>query len=93
MPHYADGTEAKVKDRVRGKGYNIKGPDGLPAEFEGIVVGITPGAGTCNVRVATLRPATDNDFMAFRVASSSPPDNNLVAIEVEYGQADAFRKV
>lgn len=47
--HYKDGTQAELGDIVRGKGYN------LPHEVQGIVVGLTPGQGSCDIHVATLR--------------------------------------
>lgn len=45
MPHYADGTEAKVGDQVTGKLYNS---EGIKA---GVIVSITPGAESCNAQV------------------------------------------
>jgi|ERR1035437_786028 hypothetical protein len=45
MPHYADGTEAKVGDQVIGKLYNT---DGIKA---GVIVSITPGQESCNAMV------------------------------------------
>src|SRR4051794_27523083 len=57
MPHYADGTEAKLGDRVRGTGYNLKDSANKPLEFEGIVVGVVPNSEACNIRVAFLRAA------------------------------------
>ena len=47
--HYKDGTEAKLGDIVQGQGYN------LPYEVHGVVVGLTPGTGSCDIHVATLR--------------------------------------
>lgn len=46
MPHYKDGTEAKVGDQVTGKLYNTTG---IRA---GTVVSITPGSDSCNAQVA-----------------------------------------
>src|SRR3972149_6934345 len=48
--HYKSGEEARLGDIVRGIGYNVK------REIEGIVVGLTPGADTCNLQVAHLSP-------------------------------------
>ena len=45
MPHYADGTEAKVGDQVVGKLYNTEG------KRAGTIISITPGAESCNVQV------------------------------------------
>src|SRR5690348_13217125 len=45
MPHYADGSEAKVGDQVTGKLYNT---EGIRA---GTIISITPGAESCNAQV------------------------------------------
>ena len=50
MSHYKDGTEARLGDLVRGRGYNLK------HEVQGVVVGLSPGQGSCDIHVATLRP-------------------------------------
>lgn len=50
MAHYKDGTPAAIGDIVRGRGYN------LPYDVQGVVTGLTPGAGSCDVHVAFLRP-------------------------------------
>lgn len=46
MPHYKDGTEAKVGDQVIGRLYN-SGPE----PKAGVIVSITPGAESCNAMV------------------------------------------
>lgn len=48
MPHYVDGTEAKVGDFVTGKPYNT---DHVVA---GTVVSISPETDSCNMEVAYL---------------------------------------
>lgn len=48
MPHYADGTEIKIGDQAHGKTH------GSPEPVTGTIVGITPSAPTCNVRLARL---------------------------------------
>jgi len=45
MPHYADGTEAKVGDQVTGKLYNS---EGIKA---GVIISITPDQESCNAQV------------------------------------------
>lgn len=45
MPHYKDGTEAKVGDQVTGKLFNT---DGVRA---GTIISITPGVESCNAMV------------------------------------------
>lgn len=46
MPHYKDGSEAKVGDQVIGKLYN-SGPE----PKAGVIISITPGAESCNAMV------------------------------------------
>ena len=45
MPHYKDGTEAKIGDHVVGKLYNTAGVRA------GTIVSITPGVDSCNAMV------------------------------------------
>lgn len=45
MPHYADGSEAKVGDQVIGELYNT------PGVRAGVIVSITPGQEQCNCMV------------------------------------------
>lgn len=59
MPHYKDGTEAKVGDQVVGRLYNTEGTRA------GTIISITPGAESCNAMVAFIEavpvdPAADN---------------------------------
>lgn len=75
MPHYSDGTEAKAGDVVAGKTYNI----GYP--ITGVVVGITPGADTCNCRIAT---AVDTGAA---YGSQIP----VAGILIDHGEVKAFR--
>lgn len=49
MAHYKDGTPAHLGDIARGRGYN------LPYDVQGVVVGITPGAGSCDLHLAVPR--------------------------------------
>lgn len=48
MPHYKDGTEAKVGDQVVGQLYNT------PGVRAGTIVSITPGQESCNAMVGFL---------------------------------------
>lgn len=45
MPHYKDGTEARVGDQVAGKLYNT------PGVRAGTIISITPGVESCNAMV------------------------------------------
>jgi len=95
--HYRDGTEARVGDLVRGKGYNVKGPDGELLEIQGVVVGLTPGTDTCNLRVAhpEVRRSSDGVEVDLYPGPSSQRCVALgglavVRLSTEYGQADHF---
>jgi hypothetical protein len=43
--HYKNGTEARLGDVARGRGYN------LPYDVQGVVVGLTPGAESCDIHL------------------------------------------
>ena len=45
MPHYADGTEAKVGDAVTGTFFNT------PGVRAGTIISITPGQEACNAQI------------------------------------------
>lgn len=92
MPHYKDGTEAKLGDVVKGKGYNIK------HEITGVLVGLKPGEKVCNVTIATV---THNAHLNVTLPVVVK-DGKVTALEngslnvpttFEYGQADAFEKI
>lgn len=51
MSHYKDGSEVHLGDIARGRGYN------LPYDVQGIVVGLTTLAESCNIHLAVLRTA------------------------------------
>lgn len=51
MPHYADGTEAKIGDQVTGKLYNTVGV------VAGTIVSITPAQDNCNAMVQFTKVA------------------------------------
>lgn len=109
MPHYKDGSKAKVGDVVRGKGYNIKGKDGELKEIVGTVISITPGATSCNVQVAyidvTELPEEFQypDPQLFSInrgtlivsVAVNPQQMKHYALQtnIEYGQADHFEKL
>lgn len=106
MPHYADGTESKVGDVVRGKGYNIKGPDGNLREVIGTVVFVNPNASSCNLQVAVhvldplpetleLSEAIHNHFAPTSRILRDEAAKRYVAVKtlIEYGQCDHFQKI
>ena|SRR5689334_3619483 len=108
MPHYKDGTETKVGDVVRGKGYNLKDADGNLREFVGTVVGVTPGSASCNIQVAHIEarelpesiPLSDyvlSEFLLKGVKGSGPNGNSKPSmggiVRLEYGQCDHFEKI
>lgn len=85
MPHYKDGTEAKVGDVVKGKGYNV------PHEIIGKLVHITPGDTACNVVVAHV--GKDSPVYGQLIDGEFRLNKNTtgrVDASYEYGQADAF---
>ena len=77
--HYKDGTEAKVGDIVKGKGYNIK------HEIIGKIIGITPGAKTCNCTIACV--------CQFTPVYKNEHNQMHVVAHIEYGQCDHFELV
>jgi hypothetical protein len=81
MPHYKDGTEAKLGDHVIGRGYNVKHP------ITGVLVQIRPGP-SCNVSVMHAQPLK---------AIGYPDDPSTLGgsayLGLEHGQADAFERV
>jgi hypothetical protein len=66
MPHYKDGTEAKVGDLIKGTGYNIKGDSGKPAVIVGTLARITPNSDSCNLIIlTTVAHPLDKDDPSF----------------------------
>jgi len=75
MPHYADGTEAKVGDQVTGKLYNS---EGIKA---GVIVSITPGQESCNAMVQfcqVMPRGAEKPRMALRTPPSDERDPNAI---------------
>lgn len=66
MPHYRDGTEAKVGDQVTGKLYNT---DGVRA---GTIISITPGSDSCNAMVAFIEAVPGASAKPPRMAAHDP---------------------
>lgn len=92
MPHYRDGTEAKIGDRVRGCGYNHESRGYDPcAGIEGIVTEVRPGGdvkNACTLSVTYLRLAkAPHEGGAFNKCGV-----DLVA-DVEYGDTVCFDRV
>src|SRR4051812_39347878 len=56
MPHYSDGTEAKVGDLAFGKSHGGTDP------VAGYVLDVTPGTDTCNIHIPALRPFAGSQF-------------------------------
>jgi hypothetical protein len=83
MPHYKDGTPAQPGDLVVGRGYNVS------YQISGVVVGVTPGANTCNIQVAhaSRRRYVSSTAGAYVGIGTFP------LIDIEYGEAAAFEKV
>lgn len=75
MPHYKDGTDAKVGDVVRGTTFNKKG------EVLGILVSITPGTDTCNATVNALARVYESDGQRTVVAVTDSDYSECKALE------------
>lgn len=73
MPHYADGTEAKVGDQVHGHLANT------PGEVAGVIVSITPGSEACNamVQFALVQRYEDGPGSPRMAVSFSTEDDGL----------------
>lgn len=100
MPHYADGTEAKVGDIVKGKGYNVKDESGALKEIVGTLIHVTPGSTSCNVKIAhAVAEKLPEDFKQPDYKYTGPKtgvtltDGFAVTSNIEYGQANHFLKV
>lgn len=108
MPHYQDGTPARVGDVVRGKGYNVRGPDGQLREIIATVLQVTPGSDHCNVQLAYLdvvelaadvRLPQCEHFEPKGLLHSDyhtdpkAPRHRLVRARLEYGEAGHFTLV
>src|SRR4051812_4906655 len=99
MPHYKNGTEAKISDVVKGKGYNVKDKDGHLKEIYGVVVGITPNASSCNIKVAHLtcgesawKDGDGQEKRSFTHGSLHLGDS-AVMVNCEYGECAHFEKI
>lgn len=90
MPHYKDGTEARIGDVIKGRGYNV------PHDVIGVLVDIRAGA-TCNLSVSCVANSSqlvatlhkDTDTGVLRTVMSTMRAEPIT----EYGQADAFELV
>ena len=104
MPHYKDGTEAKVGDVVKGRGYNI------PHEITGKVVQVRAGPsaqGGCTLSVAHVGigsrlycPIGEAPHLQpVQAPPGSSPGSFLATptykadVDVEYGDTVAFEKI
>jgi hypothetical protein len=90
VPHYADGTEAKNGDIVKGKPYNTA------YEVTGVVVGVIPDSDACNVRVAFTKPGVPftREGRKFHITEYDPSgEGQTVEVEVDYGETRAFSKI
>lgn len=92
MPHYKDGTKAKIGDIVKGRGYNIK------HEIIGAVVGVKEYAESCNLTVQcvakTAGAGLEMRHVKFLGEDGKAVDARICVPSIaEYGQADAFEKI
>jgi hypothetical protein len=94
MPHYKDGTEAKVGDLVRGFGYNVK------HEIIGKVIQLTKACPTCNIAVAYIgenSPLLFNQSLEYArgdvTGHAQLGWGAVVLPNAEYGEAASFEKI
>lgn len=97
MPHYKDGTEAKIGDRVRGTGYNAESKGYDPAKgIEGVVTDVRPGV-SCTLSVAYLSPvkpdATAQDGTVRYYGTVLHVGGAALRVQEEYGDTRGFEKV
>ena len=92
MPHYRDGTEAKVGDLVSGKSYNRNGK-----VITGTVISITKGSESCNCRVAFVEEIDMEKVYGHISASVSsvgvsgePLRRAFFTVAEDYGETRAF---
>jgi hypothetical protein len=100
MPHYQDGTEAKVGDRVRGTGYNPQSRGYDPEKgIEGIVTDVRAGSnerGACTLTVAFLTTPSQTFDRGDGVSRSNAncfADGIALRMDIEYGDTVGFTKV
>jgi hypothetical protein len=87
MPHYADGTEAKIGDHVTGQLYNTVG------KVAGTIVSITPGQDSCNAMVQYTRALYPDVVQSREVMAKmvTVEGKNLMAIEFDENQLPVAR--
>ena len=88
MPHYSDGTEARVGDVVRGRASYLRDADGELREVVGTVLAVEVGY-TCNL-VLAVTEVHDGPVPPAGVSIFGGIWAQLV---IEYGQADHFELV
>lgn len=89
MPHYADGTPARIGDQVVGVPYNTQGK-----QIVGIVAGLIPGTDACNLRVVyheIVDPATTSETNAFMYHHQYGQQPTFFATRFDYGAVKDFR--
>ena len=101
MPHYADGSPAKIGDHVIGMGYNVKHP------ISGIVVGVIEGSESCNLRVAYIDQQPVRKADPNNAYDSAKPTGHVIGysgmcivvdsvplkVDMEYGDTKGFNKI
>lgn len=92
MPHYKDGSVARVGDFVKGYGYNEKDKSGQPRLLVGTVTSINETAETCNCAVAFLDVVPEAKVPTNgRVTRLG---NGMFLIEkMDYGETRQFEKI
>lgn len=85
MPHYRDGTPAKIGDVVKGRGYNV------PHEIIGKVVNVREGD-SCTLSVAYV--GENCPLIAPLGTDPAMPHSGVRAqADIEYGDTKGFEKI
>jgi len=93
MPHYSDGVEAKVGDKVIGTPYNHG------KEICGEVIQVTPNSDSCNLIVAFVECIKVSGMINTAIGAVATVSNNRIQQRVlligayDYGDTKSFRKV
>ena len=93
MPHYNDGVEAKVGDRVIGTPYNHE------REICGEVIQVTANSEACNLIVAFVECVKVSGIINTAIGAVATVSNDRIQQRVlvigayDYGDTKSFRKV
>jgi hypothetical protein len=89
MPHYKDGTEAKVGDLIKGQPYNTK------RVIVGEVLQVTPATEACNLVVTfpTVHKADEVPYGKSGTHFQGNEGKRCIEAAFDYGETRAFELV